>query len=420
MRYAEVGNFTRCSILVLCHIALLFFMPQSTFGQTFDEAEVIKQEIVAEGFENVFIEKTDSVTLIGYENRRYRFEPAALAKVLEIANASIKNLTSFLFVIHYQGIPMLYANIHSGDYSDYLDGKLTLNELSKLITISMENDQYQKSKRNTSNKAFLKADIAIVPQYRGQFGDFSNPVKTDFDLAPELNMQLTRGLSIKAQLKFPVYNDFIGKDGSTAIEPGLLTLNQLVRLEDNFFVNATAGFFTLNRAGGNLELKKYFGNGNFAIGASTGYTAFHNLTSRSYEYFEDDSYITGILLAEYRYLPYDVTGKVQIGNFLYNNLAARFDILRQFGEVKIGFFALAAQSDEFNGGFNLAIPLPPRKFMKPRFIRIRQADEFKWEYGAKSFIESGILHKTGSELNDIMLEFNPDFFKKRLINSLPK
>ncbi|HRW96046.1 MAG TPA: YjbH domain-containing protein, partial [Bacteroidales bacterium] len=148
--------------------------------------------------------------------------------------------------------------------------------------------------------------------------------------------------------------------------------------------------------------------------------AFHNLTSRSYEYFEDDSYFTGILLAEYRYLPYDVTGKVQIGNFLYNNLAARFDILRQFGEVKIGFFALAAQSDEFNGGFNLAIPLPPRKFMKPRFIRIRQADEFKWEYGAKSFIESGILHKTGSELNDIMLEFNPDFFKKRLINSLPK
>jgi hypothetical protein len=118
-------------------------------------------------------------------------------------------------------------------------------------------------------------------------------------------------------------------------------------------------------------------------------------------------------------LPYDLTGTLQAGNFLYNSLGVRFDVVRQFGEVNIGFYALAA-SGEINGGFNLAIPLPPRKYTKLKYTRIRPSKKFNWEYRAKGFPRAGIMYNTGNRLHDLFLEFNPDQIKKQIIRELRK
>ena len=88
------------------------------------------------------------------------------------------------------------------------------------------------------------------------------------NLIPEYNLLIARGLSFKAQMIVPVYNDFnkdrlayhdLDEEGSM-IRPGLISLTQFLRLDDEVFVTATAGFFDKNRAGANFEMKKYFAN----------------------------------------------------------------------------------------------------------------------------------------------------------------
>ncbi|NLH33777.1 MAG: YjbH domain-containing protein [Lentimicrobium sp.] len=165
-------------------------------------------------------------------------------------------------------------------------------------------------------------------------------------------------------------------------------------------------------------MRKYFGEGNFSLSLNTGYTVYKSFSPKLIEYFEDDNYFTGIVSAEYRYCPYDLTFGVKAGNFLYNNIAARFDLLRQFGELKIGFFATVTKSSDFNGGFNFSIPLPPGKYMRIKYLRVRQSKDFSLEYRAKGFSKSVGTYDTGSQLYNILMEYNADFFKKRLIKEL--
>jgi hypothetical protein len=210
----------------------------------------------------------------------------------------------------------------------------------------------------------------------------------------------------------------IPEQAETQIRPGIIALNQMIRLEDNVFLNASLGYFTRSRAGFDIELRKYFGEGNFSLSLNTGYTVYKSFSPKLIEYFEDDNYFTGIVSAEYRYCPYDLTFGVKAGNFLYNNIAARFDLLRQFGELKIGFFATVTKSSDFNGGFNFSIPLPPGKYMRIKYLRVRQSKDFSLEYRAKGFSKSVGTYDTGSQLYNILMEYNADFFKKRLIKEL--
>ncbi|MBE0638149.1 MAG: YjbH domain-containing protein [Bacteroidales bacterium] len=393
-------------------------MLKTVTAQTEPVKESIACELIAEGFENVFVISKDSTLVIGYENRRFRFEPRGLVEALKIIERTTVNNFPLVIIISYQKIPMLYISLNLVDYRDFLTGQLSVDEFTEMINISMENDDFSALYGSVENNSQFKADFVILPQFRAQFGNFDQPVQSNINIIPEMNILLAKGLSLKTQVIVPVQNSFLLDNGESEVRPGIMAINQMLRLEDNLFLTASAGFFTMDRVGVNLEFKKYFADGKIAIGTNIGYTAFYTFIPKQIEYFEDDAYFTGLLSAEYRYQPYDLTGRIQFGNFLYNDPGVRFDILRQFGEVNIGFFCIVSQPSEFNGGFNFAIPLPPGKFMKFKYMRLRQADKFTWEYRAKGFVKNGTIYKTGNELIEIMLEYNPDFFLKRLNKEL--
>ncbi|NCU32173.1 MAG: hypothetical protein EOM23_04400 [Candidatus Moranbacteria bacterium] len=380
--------------------------------------EKIEAVFVKQGFENVIVSKQDTTLIIVYENRRYRFEPEALTEIIELINQNVRQDVHIQFVILHQKIPMLYVDMQLGDYRNFLNGDILTDQFSDLISVSMENPGIREIIDKPVNNSNFKADFVIVPNFRAQFGVFTRPVQSNINLIPELNMLLAKGLTIKSQVIFPVQNNFITDPDGKVVRPGLLTFNQLIRLDDNVFFQATAGFFTANRVGGNIEFKKYFADGDMALGSQLGFTAYHAFIENRDDPFMRDDYFTGLLSFEYRYRPFDVIGRLQAGSYLYNDLAVRFDILRQFGEVNIGFFAMISSSSEVNGGFNFAIPLPPHRYLKPKFFRLRQARNFSWEYRAKGFPLKGINYKTGHELFELMLEYNPDFFKKSFLNSL--
>ncbi len=75
------------------------------------------------------------------------------------------------------------------------------------------------------------------------------------------------------------------------------------------------------------------------------------------------------------------------------------------------FFATVTKSSDFNGGFNFSIPpLPPGKYMRIKYLRVRQSKDFSLEYRAKGFSKSVGTYDTGSQLYNILMEYNADFF----------
>lgn len=403
---------------VLCHFVLLFCSFISLNAQPIGEKTAIFDQLILEGFENVFVESNDTAIIVGYENRRYRFEPRALKKTLEIIDQNLSESHQLQLIIYHQKIPMLWVDLHLSDYRDFQSGNILMNEFAEKLTFRLDANGDFKQSKASGNPSNFKTDLIVLPTWRAQFGDFDRPVQSNFNVIPGASMLLAKGLSIHAEMIIPVQNNFFFDDEQKEIRPGLITLNQLIRLDDNVFLQATAGFFSLNRAGLNFEMKKFNSIGNLAFGLDIGYTAYHTFTEKRVEYFVTENYLTGLFSVEYRHMPYDAIGRLQVGNFIYNDLALRFDVLRQFGEVNIGFFALLSASGEFNGGFNFSIPIPPGKFMKPGVVRIRQANRTGLEYRAKGRVNFGRNYRTGHELFNTMLEYNPDFLKKRFLIEL--
>jgi hypothetical protein len=401
--------------LVLCHLVYLIFgfsvsiNAQKSFNN-------ISTEIIDNGFENVTVFGSNDSLDIYFENRVYRFNPRGIAKVIDIVSKNSNAKVVNLFPLS-DGVKMLQVVIDMNAYQKFLSGEIIDFEFLQAIRVffvSSETPQVWELK----NKSNFKADLELIPAWNAKFGDFDNPVESNINLIPELNMTLSKGLTFSAQFILPLQNDHFFVAERETVRPGNITINQFVALEDNFFVNLTTGFFDKNRAGIMLDLYKVFLEGSIEIGAQVGFTDYYSFTGITTEYGKEfggkAKYLTALVMAQYRYKPYDIVGRLTTGNHLFNVFATRFEVMRQFGEVQIGFFAMKS-NDDYDAGFNFRIPLPPGKHGKIRWFRIRPSDNFRWEYRAKGFPQNGVTINTGYSANEILLENNPDFIKKRLL-----
>lgn len=323
-------------MIVLCQNVFFFNNIKPVNAQISGVSDTVCRELVSAGFENVFVSEVEGTIVIGYENRRFRFEPKGCSEVMKIIDQVVEQDRDIMLIIFRNKIPLLFIEYNTLSFSNFISNKISSNEFFEELQVASEKPEFEKYKAVRTNRSEFKADVALGPNVSLQFGDWDRNVQSNINLIPELNTMLTKGLTLTAQALVPLYNNFlIPEQAETQIRPGIIALNQMIRLEDNVFLNASLGYFTRSRAGFDIELRKYFGEGNFSLSLNTGYTVYKSFSPKLIEYFEDDNYFTGIVSAEYRYCPYDLTFGVKAGNFLYNNIAARFDLLRQFGERKV-------------------------------------------------------------------------------------
>jgi hypothetical protein len=405
--------------IVLCHVVyLIFASPVVAFSQTESAQQSLTNSLKSAGFENIFIETKPDTLTVFLENRRYRFDPRGLAEAAIIIQSKVTDAAAskLQLVLLQDKVAMVQVVMPMDVLENYAKGVVTDSSMTQLMFVSLDVPQLP-HKAPVVNSSLYKVDLPILLTWNAKFGNFSNPVESNINIIPELNSTLAKGLTFKAQLIIPVQNDFFFVSERETIRPGNITLNQFASLADNFYINITAGTFNKNRAGGNIELKKLLAEGRVGLGASIGYTRYYSFTGIETEFYDKQPYLTALFTAEYRYNPYDLVARMQVGNFLFNIPAVRFELMRQFGEVQIGFMALATK-DDFDGGFRFVVPLPPRKYTKIKFFRVRPASSFGWEYRAKGFPQNGVTYNTGYNLTDMLLNYNPDFIKKRLIIEL--
>ncbi len=381
-------------------------------------AEQLESDLAEKGFENVHVVVEGGRVIVTSKSKTYQDGVKAIREVManllsgakEELDGKQKNIT---LISQSRKIPVVAISIPGNEYLSLLSSKPPGREPIANVDISLDvGSAWRKTRRITKAQSSLwKLDIIIHPQFKANFGDYNDPVEAQVNLAPRITTTLWKGMSISAQVIIPLYNE-LGELGEYW-RPGLLTLNQTLRLPLDTFASATAGYFTQDRYGGDLEVRKYFADGRLSIGANAGYTGFASYFKGVW-YYTNIDHLTGSINARYRISRFNLSLGATYGRFLYKDEGWRFDVFRRFGETGIGFFALKTRGGT-NGGFSLAIPIFPSRHLPAGRIRVSPAKEFQWEYRYKTLPKRGIQYNTGNRIDDFMKGFDPSYVKNQMV-----
>ncbi|MCX6269027.1 MAG: YjbH domain-containing protein [Bacteroidetes bacterium] len=377
-------------------------------------SDQIVMDVVKKGYENVRVNQRNDTLFIGLENRVWRWESRAVAEILKVVMPGADSNVVISITLLNSGIPVSTIIVARKQYDNLLADRVPADLFADSITARLSDREYRSSLGHLhgANSSFFKFDIIVSPQLKAQFGNFVHPLEIQFNVVPALQVAFTRGMSLTAQVILPVFNNLIGDAEANTIRPGLVVLNQSFRLPYQIFTSVSAGYFSRNRYGLSGEARKFWFNGKLGVGATLGYTGQMQLLEGLFTYTPVDVF-SWFCDASWRFAAYDLTIHAGYGGFIGRDQGWRADVVRQFGEVSIGFFAM--QTDGvMNGGFNFIIPLPPRKYGTKNRIRVRPASYVPWEYRAKGLPSYGRTFNTGYGTEEWMFNLNPDDIRKQL------
>lgn len=375
--------------------------------------EAIIREMVKNGFENVIVKVSEARVLIAYENRVFRFDVEALREIVKIAAPVIANNQLLVMVPKNRNIPIAVIEISGAECKKYASGKLLPTDFGKMLNISFNTDSINDELKDIvwENSSFARFDIALKPGLKFEFGPYSEPVRYQLNLLPEVRTSLWKGMSLSYEFVVPVKNDFNARYDS--VRTGVVVLNQTLRLENSLFVSSSVGIFTQDRYGADIEARKYFLNGDLSVGANAGYTSSVSFSGFERIHYSKDFILTGSVGVEYRIENFDLTVGVSAGKYLNADKSIRFDINREFGETEIGFFALRSNDGINNGGISISIPLFPSREFNPGLIRVTSGENFNTSYIVKSNPRDliGLRYNTRNRIDSFVKKLNPSFIK---------
>jgi len=350
--------------------------------------------LAAHGFANVGGMADGKCLVVAYENTRYRDQRRGLREAAGLLAPLLGPRQDLVLVPTYRTVPLVTAHVSAAraDLQQTPRGELRQTEPSISLDVSEVPEELLAGPRASSS--FGRVDVVVHPWFQVQFGDFANPIASRTGIAPELRMDLRRGLSVSAQVLFTLQDDV--PTGESRVRPGLVTINQLSRLPHNVFVSATAGTFNPNRYGADVEARAWFAAGRLSVGGEVGLTgAAHYGRDGWYRTPMRDR--TALVDMGWRVVRYDLLIRATAGAFLEDERGVRLDVSRRFGEVEIGWFLLTSVEGN-NGGFVLRVPLLPRVYQKPRSARLRTAESYRWQYRYHGFVPGGWRYDTGMNM----------------------
>ncbi len=394
---------------------MLFVFTGFLSGKDIDSVKNnITRKLTGEGFESVRVITGEKNVIVSYENRIFRFDVDAVKNVIELTVPYLNDNQKIILVPLNRKIPIIVLEIEVKDCKNYLEGFINGDEFSEKMKIDFNTDEIneQLEKLEIENSSSYKLDVVVKPSLNLQFGPFTQPVLYQLNVVPDFKISLWEGMSLNYEMIVPVKNEFGSRQDS--VRPGIVAFNQTLRFPEDIFISTSAGVFTQERYGWDIEARKYFFNGNMSIGINYGLTSYISYSGLAKFFYSKVFTWTGNVHFEYRYPDYDLTFGLSGGRYLYGDNTIRFDINREFGEVEIGFFALKSDKGVTNGGIKFSFPLFPSRNMKPGLARISVAEQFERSYLVRSNIDDliGLRYNTGSRLENFTKRMNPLFVKR--------
>lgn len=391
---------------------LFIFALLTSFLVSSQENDLIKA-LHEDGFENLQSFTAAETLYLSYENNRYRFQGRGLAEVLKIASKEVSGLVKDLVVlIKYKDIPVTVVKTDLETLKKYIAGGVSYEEWASQASFSLSTDKVHAKfeGQETVNSSFYKADIPVGVNLEYALGDFTDGVKIDLNLTPELRTVLGKGLTASFEYHTRIANDLTKYNYSS---PNVLKASQDIRLSGNKFLSVNFGFFTMQRFGLHARYLNYVLEEKLAFHMAFGLTQFAFLNEElvlEYNNFERYLYNAGLT---YRINAIDTDISAEYGKYLDFDIGYKVKVQRQFNEVFIGFFFSKTNAGE-NLGFNFQTPLFGNKYLKPNRIRVRPGDQFILNYNYSGTNGVGLEYNTGENFQDNLKEFYPQVLKKSL------
>ena len=395
------------SDMVIRFIGFLFLM----FTTSFVAQEELAKKMVSLGYENVRVFTKNDELYVGYENNRYRFEGDALEEVLKTLSESnvVVNQPTHL-LIYNTGLPVVYFNIpfkvlssiQNKNYSE-TDTKSIYASLNvaKLESVYKEHRPY--------NNSFYKFDFQLGFHLDYQLGNFDNGVKEKLYARPNMQTVFGHGTQLNASYQMVIINDLNNQFYS---RPYMVVLSQDFKLPYNGFINASLGYFQFNRFGYNIRFDKLLQEEAFHVSFNYGMTRYSYLDEEVIPIYNSNQQSFYNATLNYRWRKHDVDIRLNYGTFMQNDLGYHFSVSRQFEEKFVHLFYKKTNLGDV-GGFGFIATLPQKKYMKPKKIRARLADNFKlnYNYFGNSIARS---YDTGPSLFSDLKEYYPSVLKKAI------
>jgi hypothetical protein len=337
-------------------------------------------------FENI----TRSDRKVFYEQRLFRNPFIGFYEINRVAGDTAPDA----YVPLFQGMPI-------GAYTPGRNVQFT--PLSK-----QEKRKYLKQQRFPLQKQY-KFDFWIQPYFAAIFGNFDRPVQSNTSVALQTQFFILPGLSFNTGIMFPIINQLDGRHKT--IRPAPTYLNQFTAWGSHF-ISTTAGLFNNDQYGLNVQYRHADLNNPWSYGLEAGLTGYYYYPKGGI-YAEVPDQL--LLLADlaYRINSADITLKVTGGQFLWGDMGARMELIRQFTNVEIGLYATKTQNGS-TLGFNFAVPIPPGKIARTKKTRLRTTDEFRWEYTYTRGYRIGERYRLGYQLDQKLRQYHQGYFDGQL------
>jgi hypothetical protein len=403
--------------LLLFFVAL--FYPGILSGQTNKVSdEEITHLLKKKGLEDIAVWYDSDTWYITYSDHVYRgpargiFEPLYLL----LHEGKLKGTISLL--LQENQLPQVVCNISRKMIETYRTHEITLEQLMSSVQITYQVDETWLLLKDIKkeNRSAGKIDVILYPQVTLNNAWLDKLYGTILNIAPALEVGLWKGASVTGQIIFPVWNNMKGE--MDYIRPGMLLFKQQYRFPKNFFVEVNAGNFTADRLGVDVSAFYKTNNDRWSGGVNAGITGSSTFYSGKWE-ISRWKRPTGAVYLRYNEPVYNLQFDLKAQRYIFGDYGLRFDCTRHFGEVSIGFYAMYS-GGESNGGFHFALPLPGKKRMNRRAVRIGIPEYFDWEYEARNggtyaSERLGRYYETRPDENRSQRYYNPSYLKKMLI-----
>ncbi len=333
--------------------------------------------LVAHGFENVVMDATPQAVTVWYENRIYRYEMAGLGEAAALASADLDSERTLIMVPENRGVPMVAVAAAAGDWRRFLAGDADASWFRGRIEVLADGRVPRPPAGAVrSNPRWWRTDLRLRPLLSFELGIADDPFQYSLWLAPEAVVSPVTGVLVTGQAQVRLHEDFdeFGRD----VVPGRNTVSWGGRLPAGWLGAASAGLFPSNRYGVAARTGRLFRGGALEMQVGGDLSGFLKFSRHVVLYSRLETW-SAFVAGTYRTRGIDLETTVTGARFMEKRLGGRLDVARRFGETRVDFFGIKTRDDSVVG-MEFEIPLPVRRWSRPRTVRLATVPDFPLVY----------------------------------------
>jgi hypothetical protein len=393
---------------------MLFLICLQAVEVSCQTAERTVDALVVMGFENVGWTESADERVYLLQNSAYRLNGVGIRHAISVIQSSglpagkpcrviVLDNNIPQISLYYQ--PSVADSTSAPDFREW-DVSYNLGETWKDVP-----------KRSVKNSSLFKVDIMVYPELKLRNLIITQIYEVLFNLSPAIEVSLWKGMKFTGQVIFPIINQY--GDDYKQVRQGYISLSQSVRLPHNIFLTGTVGTFNNERWGGDIAARHIFKDEHFSVEARIGYTG------RSY--FQDWRWkvsplkrLTWTIGGNYYWERFNTQLSLKVEQYLLGEKGIRFDLVRNYRHISIGFYGTKVQragNNGLNGGIRFQIALPPYYKRKGHIPRLLPSQYWGMSYNAGNEQYYGRSYNPRIEENIASQHiYNPYFIKTELLN----